>query len=76
MEGLLEAVFSAWSLPRSYVEDNLGERVAKNFAREAVKFESERLKQESPLLGEVARERLKIQQAGKDLEGVVVICEL
>jgi hypothetical protein len=63
-------------VPRSYLEDNWGIRVQfctgiceeRTRAREA---------EESSLLEAAARERLvKTQQAGKDLAGVVVICEL
>jgi hypothetical protein len=44
MEGLFEAVFSAWSVPRSYLEDTSGDRLDKNSAREAVKIEPEGVK--------------------------------
>jgi hypothetical protein len=44
MDGFLEAVFSAWSVPRSYLEDTWGARLDKSTAREAVKIEPERVK--------------------------------
>jgi hypothetical protein len=55
-------VLSMWSVPRCYKQGS-----------NDVSTEAE----ESPLLEAVTRKRLlKIQQAGKDLAGVAVICKL
>jgi hypothetical protein len=66
-----------WSVPRSYLEDKWGDPVTSELssAWEAEERTSAREDEESPLLEGVARERmLKTQQAGKGLEGAVVIC--
>jgi hypothetical protein len=44
MEGLLKAVFSAWSVPMSNLEENFCDREDKISALEAVKIEPERMK--------------------------------
>jgi hypothetical protein len=41
MEGLMETVFSAWFVPRSYLEDSWGDRWDRSSAREAVRIEPE-----------------------------------
>jgi hypothetical protein len=82
-------VLSARTVPRTYEEDNWGNRVSS--VRQAVKWREswKRVEREppfgedlsaeaedSPLLEAVTRERLvKTQLAGRGLAGPVVICE-
>jgi hypothetical protein len=76
MNGLLEVAFSAWSVPRSYLEDSWGDQIDKSSAWEAVKIEPQCIKLKNPpLLEATAREWLvKTQQVGKGLACAVVIC--
>jgi hypothetical protein len=68
------AVFSAWSMPRSYLEDNwryspVGSSVVR-YSPDSNDVSTE--DEESPLLQVVARERqMKIQQAGKQVYRVL-----
>jgi hypothetical protein len=75
-------VFSVWSVPRSYHEDNWGDPVSYQLWVEFCtggcdKRTRAREAEESPLLEAVASERLvKTWQAGKGLAGAVVICKV
>jgi hypothetical protein len=72
-------------VPRRCKEDNwsnevssVRESVKKSFGREPpFREDLSSESKESPLLEDVTRKRLvKTQQAGKDLEGAVVICKV
>jgi hypothetical protein len=72
-------------VPRSYKEDTRGDQVSsireslkKRGSRKGTPFREDLSAEaeKSQLLEIVTRERLKRQQAGKDLGGAVVICEL